>query len=715
MMRMEPIEKWIWLPKDKYPTHQTTQQNISDAKETFAVCQIRKTFTAGKPIAAMDIRFSADTSFVLSLNGAHLASGPSSIGGDFLFNERVYPQQYATELHLTADDSAAFSDGTAAFFAVVKMQPTRMFEMSHGHGGFFLTAHVTFADGTKTVWLTDETWDIRYMGAYCGPHLYDGRIANEDWVKAENIPNIWHCITSPLAPCTEHAVIPENNVITVAPGETVSRTMEMDKIYAAYFTAEAKNASGVRVDVWASETGEKGSWEGFYFTEDTCYRGFDIHSAGALIVEVTNEGSTVAELTFGVLATHYPVYVHAKTVTSDEDLNLVTDVCAHTLKYCRQTLHLDSPRHCEPMACTGDYYIESLMTQFTFGDQTLSAFDVRRTAQLLRYRDGRMFHTTYSLIWVQMLWDIYMLTGDKTLLSDCEDALTILLERFDSYLGDNGIIENPPDYMFIDWLCPDGISMHHPPKALGQSCLNMYYYGALMTAVKIYETIGEQAMADMNRNAAASLQKAVCELLYDSERGLFFEGLNTPTPEHLVTEWWMPQNVEKRYYRKHANVLAAYFGIVDRDTCRELLHKVMTDDSLGELQPYFTHFLLDAVYRNGLRGEYTRKIIERWKEPCKECSKGLVEGFEKPEPTYSFDHSHAWGGTPAYALPLALSGLKLLAPAYDKISLAPDLLGLENAHVEIPTPHGMIVLDLKRGDNGETIAETVIPAGIEVV
>lgn len=715
-MQMEPIEKWIWLPKDSYPTHQTTRLTVSGAADTYAVCQIKKAFSAGKAIRKMDVRFSADTFFALSLNGRHLASGPASIGGDFLFNERVYPQQYATKLHLEAADCPEFSEGLAEFFAVVKMQPTRMCEMSHGHGGFFLTAHVTFEDGTKTLFLTDETWDIRFMGAYNAPRHYDGTVSNDDWVKAENIPNIWHCLTSPLEPCHEHAVIPADNVIAVAPGETVVRTLELDKIYAAYLFANAKTTGPLRVKVRASEIGEGGSHEEYLFTENTAYRGFDIHSAGALIAEVTNEGNSPASVELGILATHYPVHLHAKTVTSDEDLNLVTDVCSHTLKYCRQTLHLDSPRHCEPMACTGDYYIEALMTQFTFGDQTLSAFDIRRTAQLLRYRDGRMFHTTYSLIWVQMLWDIYMLTGDKTLLSDCEDALTILLERFETYMGENGILENPPDYMFIDWLCPDGISTHHPPKALGQTCLNLYYFGARVTAAKIYGALGETAMANSCERIAASLKKAICSLLWDNERGLFFEGLNTPTPESLVAaSKWMPQNVTKRYYRRHANVLAAYFGILDRDACRTLLRKVMADDSLGPLQPYFTHFLLEAVYRNGLRAEFTREILNRWIVPCKECSKGLVEGFEKPEPGYGFDHSHAWGGTPAYSLPLALSGLTLHEPGYKTISLCPDLLGLDFARVEIPTPHGMIVLNLRRGDAGEILAETSIPDGITLI
>ena len=89
----------------------------------------------------------------------------------------------------------------------------------------------------------------------------------------------------------------------------------------------------------------------------------------------------------------------------------------------------------------------------------------------------------------------------------------------------------------------------------------------------------------------------------------------------------------------------------------------------------------------------------------------MAEGFYKPEPNYSFDHSHAWGGTPAYALPLALSGLEILEPGYKKIRLNPSLLGLEWAKVEIPTPYGVIRLTLEV-DKEPTI---VIPDEIEMV
>ena len=214
--------------------------------------------------------------------------------------------------------------------------------------------------------------------------------------------------------------------------------------------------------------------------------------------------------------------------------------------------------------------------------------------------------------------------------------------------------------------------------------------------MKIYDTLGESAMAAKMTVCADEIQPKIIDILYDPERGLFFEGLNTPTPEHLLYTY-MPQNVDKRYYRKHANILAAYFGIMDKPTCQAILEQVMTDESLGEVQPYFAHFLLEAIYRNGLRDKYTLKILEDWKAPVKECPFGLAEGFVKPEPTYSFDHSHAWGGTPAYALPLALTGLELLEPAYKKFRLCPSMLGLTEADVQIPTSYGMIEVRQEAG------------------
>jgi len=101
-------------------------------------------------------------------------------------------------------------------------------------------------------------------------------------------------------------------------------------------------------------------------------------------------------------------------------------------------------------------------------------------------------------------------------------------------------------------------------------------------------------------------------------------------------------------------------------------------------------------------------IVELWKEPVRQCSKGLVEGFVAPEPTYKFDHSHAWGGTPLYALPKALFGLKIAKPGMREIRLSPSLLGLRQAKTELLTPYGKVVCEMREGQ------EPIISAPKEV-
>ncbi len=709
-------ESWIWLPRELFPNQQNTEVTCMnrDGKQNHVVARFTKEYRFEKTIKRIFYRTSGDTFFRLSLNDRPICVGPASVGGDFLFNDQPRQNYYAFSEKLEGEMLNFFLHGekTLTWDAVVRMSSVRMYEFSKGHGGFFLWAKIVFDDDCEAFVSTDETWTAQYLPAFERDGYFNGKLPPSETVSAQFVPNIWNTEDAPIPHCEEIYILPERDRVIVPAGKTIDAELLFDRIYAGYFSVRAETTGEVSVVLESFETKESLKKEEYLFCETTEYLGTGLHSAGGFRIHAENRGDNDAVLIFRLLSSNYPVddQKSGHTTTSDDELDLVTDVCTHTLKICRQTLHLDSPCHCEPMACTGDYYVETMMTAFTFGDMRLGAFDVIRTAELLRAHDGRMFHTNYSLIWVQMLWDVYSFTGDASLLKDCEEALCLLLSRFSRYIGDNGLIENPPDYMFVDWLIPDGISTHHPPKALGQTCMNLFYFGALQTAERIYRTIGNNSMGMECFDRAKNLKKNIISQLWDADRGLFFEGLNTPTREELIYQF-MPQNVEKRYYRMHANILAVYFGIFDRTGSQALVHRIMNDASLGEVQPYFLHFQLEAVYRAGLRDTYTLAILDRWKAPCMECSKGLTEGFYKPEPNYDFDHSHAWGGAPAYALPLALSGFEMLEPGFAKIRLDPSLLGLDYANVVLPTPKGKILIQMKKGESPRIF----VPDGIECV
>ena len=81
--------------------------------------------------------------------------------------------------------------------------------------------------------------------------------------------------------------------------------------------------------------------------------------------------------------------------------------------------------------------------------------------------------------------------------------------------------------------------------------------------------------------------------------------------------------------------LAAYFGVCDSHLAKKLIRKVMTQPELGECQPYFAHYLFEAVYKNWLREEYTLGIAGRWK-PVPSQQKWTQKSFKKRNESYSF-------------------------------------------------------------------------------
>ena len=689
---------WIWLPKDIYPQHQTTKFDhmIDKSSATFVVAEFTKTYVFDQDMASVSITFSADTEVQLFCNEQPIATGPAAVGGDFFGNGKARQWYYASQT------SFAPYGSKLAFFARVKMCPSRMFDYSMGHGGFMLDATVTFADGSQETITTDSTWLVRKNGAYVKPCSYDGRIAPDAYVFAEEICDIWNATIAPI-PVREEKEVTVGR-ISLNPGEEIQKEFDLDLIYAGLIHLKSQGAGTVCGALTMKEISEdRAIHEDVVLQGQDEYRSFHLDSAGHISATFQNLSDQPCIIDISLITTYYPITVGAKTTLSDPDLEAVLEVCKSTLKYCRQTIHLDSPRHCEPLACTGDYYIEALMTAFSFGDMRLAEFDITRTAELLRHNDGRMFHTTYSLIWVRMLYDVYMFSGNFALLQSCRDALDLLLARFATYVGKSGIIENPPDYMFVDWIYLDDFSMHHPPRALGQTVLNMFYYMALDYAQRIYGLLGHSEASDRCDIRKRSLQTAINTLLYDKEKGMYFEGTNQPIAPEAVYEW-QPQNVEKRYYLKHSNILAAYTSVCDSDTAVNLIHKIMHDEIEGNVQPYFLHYLLEAIYTHGLREKYTLAVIDRWKPAVKECTKGLVEGFISPGPEYDFDHSHAWGGTPLYSLPKALTGLSILEPGYKKIQFVPSLLSLNHATVEIPTPYGMITCEMKQREQPKITA-----------
>ncbi len=694
--------KTIWVDKDKYPHFQKSFETTGMSSDgyLFRVAEFKKKFNISKAAKEAYITIFADCKFRLSVNSMVIGMGPVGAGGDFS-NVHSLPKSYYSTYKIN------LIKGENEVYVEVQTQPLVMTDTSKGKPCLIATVEIIYDDLSTEYISTDETWLCRATESFKESNCYDCRYENSPWENAVLTENIWDLHPSPIEVLKEEYIKPikiivpdvyknrvvvKDNSFTVKYGSPVTIECVFDKIYAAYPVMNFKNGNNAIADIDCQE-----------FENQIChnhatririnnissynFRGIRMQSIGTIrIMIVFTEKQDIAIENIGLIFTHFDEHDDGTFKCSDEDLNRVFDLCKHTLGICRQSLHLDSPYHQENLACTGDYYIESLMAYYCFGDTSLTRFDIVRTIDFLKMNDGFMFHTTYSLILLRMIHDYYMYSGDKSIIEYSIDTIHLLLERFNSYTSDDGLVTNPPNYMFVDHVVYDGYSMHHPPRALGETVLNAFYYDALCMAQKLCDIMNDTKKIRYFERAE-KLKKSFNETFFDIEKGLYFDGRNIKDK----VSHWLPCEENKRYYSVHSNTLAVLYNLCEEEKRTEIIEKVMNDSSLIQANPYFYHFIIDAIYETGLFSKYGLPVLRKWIDLVKECDKGLKEVWDG----FDCDYSHAWGGTPAYQLPARLMGLEILEAGLKKIKLNPQLFDLQFVEINMPTPYGKITVKME--------------------
>lgn len=695
--------KFIWTDSKKYITCRKTVFDKSE-NANFRVCAFKKTFDFDKEISSAVIKIFADTKYFLFINGEFTGMGPVCAGGDY-GSAAAMPVQYFSTYDIKPESSKL------DVFVLVQLDPYVQADTSCGRGGFIFSGELTFADESNEQIISDESWLASPAYRYPDANLYDYSKDAYSWKAAVEAENpLWNLKTSQIPLLTYEKVRAQNECfpINVEAQETKEVILEFDKIYSAYLYFDVSSAGRFEITANMGEVINKPlQTETVKGDGSVIHQGLIMTSAGVVRLKIKNMSAERLVLNDGALIfSHYPTAgENGSFKCSDGDLNNIYELGRHTLQICRQSIHLDSPCHQENLGCAGDYYIESLIGYYAFSDTRLTRFDIIRISDYLKNSGGFMFHTTYSLIWVQMLYDYYMYTGDIWAVEYCAPTVEMLMEKMASYADETMLIQNPPSWMFVDWVWRGKYNMHHPPKVMGQAVLNAFYFNALKLSSKIFAWLGESEKSAQYRVKSLGLKTMFNKYFFDNNCGLYFDGLETPQKGYGD---FLPDNIVGKYFSKYTNVLAVLYGICDGKYAAELLERVLYFEDLEDVQPYFMHFVLEAIYKTGLFEKYGIKEIKRWKALYEECSKGMKEAWIIFE-GYRFDYSHAWGATPTYQLPSKISGLEILEPGMKKVKFAPNLFGLDYAQIKIPTPYGTIEMNLNEA------VDITAPKEIEVV
>ena len=394
-----------------------------------------------------------------------------------------------------------------------------------------------------------------------------------------------------------------------------------------------------------------------------------------------------------------PVAYRGAFECSDPELTRLWNVCRWATQICMQTHHLDSPHHQEPISDPGDYMIISLVNYAAFFQPALARQDLRKYAWIMGQCKNQVFHTSYALLWLQMLLDYFDHTGDETLIRELAPAVFSLIETFTGYRGKNGLLSESPNYMFMDWVDIAGFPGHHPPAVIGQGYLTAFYYRALEDARRVAKLLGEPEREAECVRLRSEVKGAFQRELWSKDKGLYRDG--KPFQTSVPPGQWLPADKEIETFTSHVNILAVLYDLAPKVRSAAILKKAMASESFT-CQPYFMHFVFEALAHAGLFEKHALKQMNRWK---------IVEETQSLREMWTVgDLSHGWGATPLRQLSRHVLGVSLLEPGGKRVAISPRSCGLTQAKGVVPLPMGDVKVEWIVANGGMNL-KIEIPKG----
>ncbi|WP_395094754.1 alpha-L-rhamnosidase C-terminal domain-containing protein [Armatimonas sp.] len=673
---------WIWL---------AAQAPVVLVRKELALARVPKTALAS---------ISADNAYRLWINGVLVARGPADIGMDY---HRVPTGKFFYD---TVDLAPYLKPGINTLSAEVFFANLIGWEGSRGHGGFFLDAPgVTATDASWRVtqckhWVKKGHW---HYEAAAEP---DGwRLAGFDvsaWEMARVMPDKWQPFVPSEIPARMEVVYP--HLPQSLPRWTVDGTARIrwDRVLPAYLSFVVKGGKGATLTIEPNEPNAPGHNRMATATLAGGIQTFELPFMDSFsVVNLTAKNVTEPLEIMDIRASFVsqPVAYRGSFSCSDPSLTRLWSVCRWATQICLQTHHLDSPHHQEPISDPGDYLIASLVNYAAFFQPALTIQDSRKYAWILTQCKNQNFHTSYALLWLQMVLDYWDHTGDDSLVRELAPQIHSLLDTFTSYIGKNGLISEAPNYMFLDWVDIAGFPGHHPPAVIGQGYMTAFFYRALADGMRVARLTNDSGRMREYFRIRRDLYVAFERELWVPEKGLYHDG--KPFQTSVKPGQWLPADKEIETFTAHLQFLAALYDLAPKERQSAIVEKAITASNFS-CQPYFMHFVFAALAHTGLFEKHAPEQLKRWR--IVEDTQSLLEMWDRG------DLSHSWGGTPLYQMIVQILGVRPATPGFETFTVAPQPSGLTWAKGIVPTPHGDIKVSWRKQGERLTL-ELTVPKG----
>ena len=414
-----------------------------------------------------------------------------------------------------------------------------------------------------------------------------------------------------------------------------------------------------------------------------------------ITVETCEEPLTIKGIT--ARKTAYPLHPETGIRSSAAWVEPLYRMCEKTLQNCMMDAYMDCPYY-EQMQYPMDARLQALFTYVSSSDTKLARKaleDFHTSLTPYGYIQGRapsgyrQIISTFSLFYIEMLYEYYQHTRDAGVLKHYRADVDIILNTFDEAIGESGLVEHLTHWQFVDWL-DDWKEIGGKPRAClnGPSAvINLMYASALETGAKIAEESGRSSLAGEYRERRERILTLVKETCFDPVCGMIREGKGLA-----------------QYYQL-TQAYAVLCGIIPEDKAAGVLEKTFRDASIFKCNfstSYVLFRALEKVGRYDLMMEKLQDWIHLIDDHCLTC------------PETPFDcrsECHGWSALPMFELIRTFAGIR---EEKDRIVISPHLEDLNDLSGTAVTRQGKVGFAYrKEGENCRV--ELQIPVGMHAV
>jgi hypothetical protein len=264
--------------------------------------------------------------------------------------------------------------------------------------------------------------------------------------------------------------------------------------------------------------------------------------------------------------------------------------------------------------------------------------------------------------------------------------MVTLMDYVEGRLNTDGMAEGQADdWIFVDWV-------DFPMHKRGTLCFEQILLMKAMETMALCAKLLGINKSDY-RVKSEELRNKIKQTFWSYDLKAYY---------HAIEEGRMNTQITK-----FPNMFAILYGLAYEEERREIMQSVMLNPDIPTITtPYMRFYELETLCIDGLHTQVLQEMRDYWGGMLRE---GATSFWEKYVPSeqgtqhlamygrpYGKSLCHAWGASPIYLLGKYYLGVRPTKPGYEEFEVRPSLGDLDWLQGDVPTPHGMIHIEMNR-------------------